>query len=51
MQNRDRLIDREQDNSYGGRLGGGKIKQKGKRTLDRQQCGVVGGKGYKGDKW
>ena len=47
-QNRDRLIDRKQDDSYGGwgvELGGGGIEEKGKRTHGHgQQCGDCRGK-------
>ena len=49
-QNRDRLIDREQGDSYGGgELGGGGMEQKGKRTRGHgQQCGECGrGKGIR----
>ena len=47
MLNRDRLIDREQDNSsIRWNLGGGGIKQKGKRTHGHgQQWGDCGGEG------
>ena len=42
----DRLIDGEQDDSCGGKLGGVGIEQKGKRThVHGQQCGDCWGKG------
>ena len=52
MLNRDRLIDREQDDGFGGWLRCGGIGQKCKRThRDGDQGGDCGGRRYKGDKW
>ena len=49
MQNRDRLIDREQADSSGGGVGGRGIKQKRERThWHGQQCVDCGGKGRGG---
>ena len=46
MQNRDRLIDREQDESMGLGLGSRRIKQKTKRIHgDGQHCSNCGGEG------
>ena len=46
-QRRDRLVDREQDDSDGGRrLGDGKVQQKGKRTHGHgRHCGDCWGEG------
>lgn len=51
-QSRGRLIDRQQDDSYGGQVGNGGVEQKGKKNHGHgQQYGVCsGGGGYKGVK-
>ena len=49
---RDRLIDGEQMTAMGrGRLGGGRIKRKGKGLVDMEKSVVFAGVGYEGVKW